>query len=128
VPIGKTIYNQMSKRHGRKQEKIEGLNKKKKVAPVPPTVHQFKKNETTLGSSINLHITELAKTGLRLVSPNEGMPAVNGKSGPEVVKKAVAKVKSKVKEVSPTSGVIKSSQKRCSQCKKTGHTKRACPN
>jgi hypothetical protein len=145
MPIGKDIYKQMSKKAGERQARInEVVEKRMKsgLGPIePPTVEQYKKNLVARTKSNSLHITELAGAGPRNLSPNEGMPAVNGKSGKEVVAKAVAPVRSKVSTVDPTAGAIlpsdtkkskkstsrKQRARACSSCGKSGHTKRTCP-
>ena len=145
MPIGKKIYNQMSKKAGERKARIESLVRKRMSVgnkPIePPTVEQFKKNMVARTKSNSVHILELAGAGPRQISPNEGMPAVNGKSGPELVKKAVTKIRPKQKRLDPTAGAIKptdtkkskkfASRKKparlCSNCNKPGHTKRTCP-
>ncbi len=144
MPIGKDIYSQISKKSGERKARIEKIVKKRMKSgekpSTPPTVKQVDKNVSSTVKSNSLHITELAKVK-RQVSPNEGMPAVNGKSGKELVAKAVSPVRSKVKLPDPTAGVIKlvdkkksksnDSRKRaprlCGTCKQPGHTKRKCP-
>jgi len=145
VPIGKDIYKQMSKRASSRKDRIDKIVKQRMVSgesPVsPPSVDQYKKNIVVRIHSNSLHITELAGARKRHVSPNEGMPAVNSKSGEEVVKKAVTKIRSKVKKADPTAGAIlpveksknkkttsrKKPSRRCSNCNQSGHTKRSCP-
>lgn len=145
MPIGKDIYKKMARRSGERAKRIEKITEermRKRLGPVePPTVEQFKKNIVSRTKSNSVHITELVGTGPRLISPNEAMPAVNGKSGEEVVKKAVSKTKPKATELSPTAGAIhpvgmknskkstsrKNSPRRCSSCNQVGHTKRSCP-
>jgi hypothetical protein len=145
MPIGKDIYKQMSKKAGERKARIEMLVEKRMRSggkPVePPTVEQFKKNIVARTKSNSLHITELAGAGPRNISPNEGMPAINGKSGKEVVAKAVTKVRPKTIEVDPTAGAIrlketkknknatsgKKAPRCCGSCGKPGHTKRTCP-
>ena len=74
----------------------------------------------------------------RMISPDEGKSAVNGRAGDDV-KKMVAKVRPRVKEISAGVGAIeqptktqpgkpqeKPQQRRCSACGKPGHTKRTC--
>jgi len=144
MPIGKEIYKQMAKKSDKRKERIQKLvdkRMKEGSKPIePPTVEQFKKNIVARTKSNSLHITELAGAGPRNISPNEGMPAINGKSGPEVVRKAVTKVRPKNKEVDPTSGAIKLQDsnknkkatsgkkgvRRCGTCGKPGHTKTTC--
>lgn len=142
--VGKEIYDTISKNWGdrkkRLHEKTEERIRKGLPPELPPTVDQYRKNIVTRAKSNSIHITELAGVK-RQVSPNEAMPAVNGKSGEEVVEKAVTKVKTKKKEPDPTAGAIqptetKSSKKptsrkkptrKCSNCSSPDHTKRACP-
>lgn len=127
MPIGKDIYNVLSKKSAARRQRVESLGR----LPVeqPPTVHQFQKNKASRTVPMNIHILEAANAGRRQTSPTEGMPAVNGRSGPELVKKAVAKVRSKTKTPDPTAGAIKpvNAGRKCSQCKQAGHTKRTCP-
>lgn len=143
MPIGKEIYKQMSKRSGERKKRLEDIVMKRmttgKLAIEPPTIEQFKKNVVIRTKSNSLHILELVGAG-RHISPNEGMPAINGKSGPEIVKKAVTKVRPKYKELDPAAGAIqpietkksekptsgKKTARRCSNCGKPGHTKRTC--
>jgi hypothetical protein len=126
VPIGKKIYDVISKKFKAKKEQVEKVATRD-GAIEPPTVHQYTKNKVTRASSKNVHIVDLA--GPRNISPNEGMPAVNGKSGPEIVKKAVTKVRPKTPNLDPSAGAIEKTgtQRKCSSCKKPGHTKRNCP-
>jgi len=144
MPVGKKIYNQISKKAGERKARYEKVVEKRinsgDKPPVPPTVKQADKNVTSITSSNSLHITEMAKTPPLQISPNEGMPAVNGKSGAEVVAKAVTPIRSKVKSVDPTAGAIKSvgkdknksagshksAPRLCSTCNKQGHTKGDC--
>jgi hypothetical protein len=146
MPVGKNIYNQMSKKIGerkvRQQEMTDERMRSGKPPLEPPTVDQFRKNIVARTKSNSVHILELAGAGPRQTSPNEGMPAVNGKSGEEIVEKAVTKIKSKTPEVDPTAGAIlptdmtkdknstsgKKRERRCSSCNQTGHTKRSCPS
>ena len=128
MPIGKKIHEVLSKKFkARKQRALDAT----KNGPVePPTVDQFRKNKVARASSVNVHIVDLAG-GPRQISPNEGMPAVNSKSGPELVKKAVSKVKSADTKAFDGAGAIEQAvkrEKKCSSCKKPGHTKRNCPN
>ncbi len=145
MPIGKEIYTQMSKKAGERKKRIDKVIQKRMKsgagAVEPATVEQYKKNVVVRVKSNSLHITELAGVGRR-ISPNEGMPAVNGKSGKEVVKKAVTKIRPRRKEVDPTAGAIlptdtkkskkstsrKKAPRRCSNCSEPGHTKRSCPS
>lgn len=145
MPIGKDIHKQLSKRSGARKERLNKIvaeRMKVNKKPVePPTVDQFTKNVVARAKSNSIHILELAGVGRRHVSPNEGMPAVNMKSGEEVVRKAVTKVLPKVKEVDPAAGAIlptdtkksknstsrKKAPRLCSGCNKAGHTKRSCP-
>lgn len=146
MPIGKDIYKQISKKAGQRKARYEELVAKRirsgDKPPEPPTVKQSDKNITSTTRSNSLHITEMAKTPPRQISPNEGMPAINGKSGEELVKKAVTPVRPKVKPIDPTAGVIKKLDKKksknidsrkntprlCSACNEPGHTKRSCPS
>ena len=146
MPIGKEIHKQFSKRAGDRRDRVNKLAEERVRAglgPIePPTVEQYKKNIVARAKSSSLHITELANSGPRRVSPNEGMPAINWKSGAEIVKKAVTKVRPKTRPGDPTAGAIKptdtkkskksSSRKkparRCSNCSQPGHTKRSCPS
>lgn len=132
MPIGKQIYDVISKRHGARHQKMSELSEERiRSGPQePPTIQQSKKNEASRTIPMNIHITEAANLGLRLISPNEGMPAVNGESGPELVKKAVTKVRPKTKTLDPTAGAIEpvNAGRKCSQCKQSGHTKRTCSN
>ena len=125
MPIGKKIYEVISKKFKGKKEQIKKAAKNGAIEPA--TVHQYTKNKVTRASSKNVHITDLA--GPRNISPNEGMPAINGKSGPKLVKKAVTKVRPKTPNIVNTGGVIEqaSTQRKCSLCKEPGHTKRKCP-
>ena len=145
MPIGKKIYQQMAKKSGERKARIqETVNKRMRTGgkPIEPaTVEQFRKNIVARTKSNSLHITELAGAGRRNISPNEGMPAINGKSGPDIVKKAVAKVRPKQKVMDPTAGAIKLKDKKknkksvsgkkaarhCGSCGTPGHTKRTCP-
>lgn len=144
MPIGKNIYKKLSKKHGKRRERSLEVAKKRLRSGLgpqePPTVDQYKKNIVVRVKSHDVHITELANSK-RQVSPNEGMPAVNGKSGQEIVEKAVKKVGTKKTEIDPTAGAIlpvdkkktkkstsgKKPVRRCSSCNQTGHTKRSCP-
>ena len=144
MPIGKDIYTQMSKKSGERKKRIEDIVSKRMKSgnsPIePPKISQSKKNLTARTSSNSMHILELAGAGPRKISPNEGMPAVNGKSGDELVAKAVTKVLPKIKTMDPTAGAIKptdtkkkekstsrkKSGRRCSSCNKVGHTKATC--
>lgn len=142
--VGKEIYNAISKNWGdrkkRLHEQAEERIKQGLPPELPPTVDQYRKNIVTRAKSNSIHITELAGVK-RQISPNEAMPAVNGKSGEEIVEKTVTKVKPKKKELDPTAGVIKpmetkssnkptsrkNSTKKCSNCSSPNHTKRTCP-
>jgi hypothetical protein len=145
MPIGKNIYSQMSKKAGERKKRIDKVVNARMNSgsgPMePPTVEQYKKNIVARTKSNSLHITELAGVGRR-ISPKEGMPAVNGKSNEEVVKKAVRKIRPKTKEVDPAAGAIqptdtkknkksisrKKQDRLCGNCKRPGHTKRSCPS
>lgn len=137
MPIGKDIYNQLGRFESRRQR----FHAASKVFVRPPTISQFEKNITSTIKSNSLHILDLAKAGPRNISPNEGMPALNGKSGKEIIKKAVKKIGSKNNTPNPTAGAIlpmdtkknkkggsrKIASRRCGNCRNEGHTKRNCP-
>ncbi|TFH25875.1 hypothetical protein E4G67_00275 [Candidatus Bathyarchaeota archaeon] len=127
MPVGKKIYDMMSEKFDGKKKRANTIAKKL-GAVEPPTVDQFKKNKVTRAASKNVHTVNLV--GPRHVSKNEGMPAVNGKSGPELVKKAVTKIRLKEKRLDPAAGAINQTGRasKCSLCGKPGHTKRSCPS
>jgi len=145
MPIGKDIYNVLSKKHGERKARLDNIVKKRINSgdkPVmPPTVEQFKKNVVTRTKLNSIHISELAGASKRQLSPNEGMPAINGKSGKELVEKAVTKIRPRVTKIDATAGAIlpketkkkknetsrKTTDRRCGNCNKAGHTKRSCP-
>jgi hypothetical protein len=128
MPIGKKIHEVMSKKFKDKKKRTKDAAAKGPVEPA--TVDQFRKNKVARSKSLNIHIVDLA--GPRQISPNEGMPAINGKSGEEVVKKAVTKVRPKTEATKfDGAGAIEQSsgkkQKKCGACREPGHTRRNCP-
>ena len=130
MPIGKKIYKTLSKRHGARK-----LRQQNEAKP-PAKVEQWKKNKVARAASLNVNIVDLA--GPRKISPNEGLPAVNGKSGQEVKEKLVHKPKLKNPLPDFTAGAIepiqskaapqrgKKQSRKCSNCGEPGHTKRKC--
>jgi len=98
VPIGKDIHRVLSKKWKPREEK--------KNIPVsePAKINQSEKNINSWAKPQNVHITVAPP---RRVSKNEGMPAVNGKSGEEVVKANVHKPRRKEKRVKAGEAAIK---------------------
>jgi hypothetical protein len=74
-------------------------------ARTPATIDNYRVNNPKMARSLNIQPVQPQK---RSLAKTEGMPAVNGKSGEEVVKKAVKPVGSKVLEVNPADAAIKS--------------------
>ena len=113
MPIGKDIYKQFSAKFDQKKERVKKLARlqSRQGAPIPAQVPEFTKKTVVRAMSNNIHVANVVGKR-RSISPTEGMPAVNGKSGPEVVKKAVRKPRSRITEVDPTAGAIKSTQKK----------------
>jgi len=135
MPIGKDIYKVLSKHQDRKKLGVDT----EQVAPA--TIDQWRVNSVTRAKSKNVHITELAGPKRRMISPNEGIPAVNGKSGEEVKEKFIHKPRlinvkvdvtagaiepTKTKKVAAPNKIPKARVKKCSNCHKPGHTKRTC--
>jgi len=142
MPIGKNIYNKLSKRHGERHKRL--LEHAKRVAigedsPTPPEVNGI--NNIPVAAkpkNVDSHIPP------RKVSPMEGVPAVNSQSGPEVVEKAVHPPRDKYprlkaseaainpahvaksKKATQGSNKAKKRERRCSLCRETGHTKKTC--
>ncbi len=91
--------------------KIAERRKRKKAAeaarvknpPIPPTVNNYHKNKPFMARSLNVQPTTPVKLK---INPTIGMPAVNGKSGEEVVKKAVHKVRPKKPIVDPRDAAL----------------------
>ena len=113
MPIGKDIYKQLSAKFDQKKKrvkKLQGLHSRQ-GAPTPPKVPKATRSTVVRAMSNNIHVANVVGKP-RAISPTEGMPAVNGKSGPEIVKKAVRKPKSRIAKVDPTAGAIKSAQKK----------------
>jgi len=104
-------------------------------------IQQWKKNIMVRAKSLNVHITELAgpRPQRRQISPSEGKPTVNAKSGLEVEKKFVHKPKPAVKQPKASEAAIQQSspkntpsssknkgQNHCRNCGRTGHNARTC--
>lgn len=136
MPIGKDIFNVISKRH--KARKVRQAQAGKEHGEPPAKVEQFKLNKVARASSTNVNIVDLVG-GPRKVSPNEGTPAVNAIAGQEAKERFVHKPKLKDVKLDDTAGAItmtpqkgaapkkaKSKDRKCGNCGESGHTKRTC--
>ena len=70
----------------------------------PPTVDNYAVNKPRVARSLNIQPVQDKPLH---VSPNEGMPAVNSKSGKKLVEKAVTKVQPKKPAINPADAAIK---------------------
>jgi len=137
--IGKRIYEVMSKKFKKKQERIAKFEKEKCTPgykPPIPAVAENNKNHPTFSKSSNISPSLQKK---RLLGPNEGGSAVNGKAG-DATKKLITKVRPKINRVPDGAGAIKQGEtaktkkstiskvggRKCSLCGRPGHTKRTC--
>lgn len=98
----KKTYDMMSPKIAEKRKARDEARRLETVAPA--TIDNYRVNNPKMARSLNVQPViqkkrELAKT--------EGMPAINGKSGEEIVKKAVKPVGSKVEEVNAADAAIK---------------------
>lgn len=88
------IHDVFSKKINQKKKKAASVKRKElKNPPIPPTVNNYEANNPVVAKSLNQHPAPVHNK--RNIAKTEGMPAVNGKSGEKVVKKAVTRVKSK---------------------------------
>lgn len=74
MPQGKDIYNVLSK-------KMKDKQRRKGKPTIPPTINNYAVNKPTFAKSLNKHPKPDEKK--RVVSPNEGKPAVNASSDVE---------------------------------------------
>jgi hypothetical protein len=73
-------------------------------AIAPATIDNYRVNNPRMARSLNIQPVIQEK---RQLADTEGMPAVNGKSGKELVQKAVKPVGSRVEEVNAADAAIK---------------------
>jgi hypothetical protein len=95
----KATYDAFSPKIAQKRKIRKKIAKEQREnPPEPPKVDNYRVNKPRTARSLNVQPVVAEQ---RKIASTEGMPAVNGKSGPEIVKKAVTKVRPK----SPTPNV-----------------------
>lgn len=104
MPIGDKIYEVLSKKHGQRLKRMEELPLSVVNLP-PPSVDNYKMNIPNVSKSSPSSLANVAKEE-RLISPTEGMPAVNGESGQAIVDKYVVPVVSKIETLNPEDAAI----------------------
>lgn len=89
----KKVYDMLSPRIAKNRAHRRKVGKEEAKGPqTPPTVDNYRMNKPLVARSLNIQPVVQKR---RVLAKTEGMPAVNGKSGDEIVKKAVTKVKPK---------------------------------
>lgn len=102
----KKVYDMLSPRiaQNRKHRRKVANEEAKKGPQAPPKVDNYRVNHPRVARSLNIQPAPVHEK--RNIPKTEGMVAVNGKSGEEIQKKAVTKVRPKKKKLDVKDAVI----------------------